>query len=66
MSNEQGKWKDILVSKCSMESNLRQLPVKFQSRWWRDLSKTCGEGEESGWFQAALHWKVGSGDKVRF
>jgi len=30
------------------------------------LSKIYGEGEEEGWFQATLQWKIGSGDKVTF
>jgi len=40
--------------------------MKFQSWWWRDLSKICGEGEDVSWFQETLLWKLGFEDKVRF
>jgi len=40
--------------------------MKFQSWWWRDLSKVCGEEEGVDWFQEALGWRVGVGDKARF
>jgi len=66
LSNEQGKWKDILVSKYSMESGRRPSQEKPQSWWWRDLSKICGEGVEEGWFQSVVQWKAGFGDKVKF
>ena len=26
----------------------------------------CGEGHEGGWFQKAIIWRIGAGDKVRF
>jgi len=40
--------------------------VKYQSWWWRDLSKVCREGGGFGCFQEELGWKLGSGDKARF
>jgi len=48
VSKEQGKWKDILASKYDLESGRSQTNVKFQSWWWRDLSKVCGDGEDQG------------------
>jgi len=63
LSEEKGKWKDILLSKYSpgTVSNSKTL-----SWWWKDLSKASEEGEEEGWFPKHVAWKVGSGDKVRF
>ena len=66
VSNEQGKWKDILEPKYGVDTNCSQVQMKFQSWWWKDLSNIRGEGEEVSWFQEALLWKVGSRDKVRF
>jgi len=40
--------------------------VKFQTWWWKDLSKVCREGGGVGWFQEELVWKLGGGDKARF
>jgi len=40
--------------------------MRLQSWWWKDLGKVCGEGDGDGWFQEAVGWKVGSGDKARF
>jgi len=42
------------------------LPVKYQSWWWRDLTRICREGGGDGWFQDEVGWKIGSGDKIRF
>jgi len=42
------KWKDILKSKYVSETGSRQLGLKYQSWWWRDLIKVCGEGEQEG------------------
>ena len=53
MSDEGGKWKDILQSKYGTEEGRRQVGLKYQSWWWRDLTKVCGEGEEEGWFHKA-------------
>jgi len=66
VSEERGKWKDILISKYGAESCRHQMPKKYQSWCWRDLSKVCGEGNVEGWFKEALVWKLGVGDKVRF
>jgi len=66
VSGNQSKWKDILMSKYGMKMDWRQTSVKFQSRWWRDLCIVYGDGEEDYWFQKAIRWKIGSGDKVRF
>ena len=66
MSEEQGKWKDIVVSKYGADPAGRQSSLKYQLWWWRDLCKACGDGVEEGWFKEALVWKVGSGDKLRF
>ena len=60
------KWKDILVSKYGLKLGRSQSNVNFQSWWWRDLCKVCGDGEDQGWFQEALVGKVGSGDIIRF
>jgi len=42
-----------------------QLRSKYQSWWWKDLTKICGEGVAHGWFQKAIGWKVGNGAVVR-
>ena len=64
ISEEKGRWKELLVSKYGVDLECRQAPIKVQSWWWRDLHKVCTEGE--GWFNQQVVWKVGSGDKVRF
>ena len=65
-SDEKGKWKDVLISKYGTTNGNVRSQWKMQSWWWKDLKKVCGEGEGRGWFQQALTWKVGIGDKVRF
>ncbi|XP_068466531.1 uncharacterized mitochondrial protein AtMg00310-like [Phaseolus vulgaris] len=66
VSEEKGRWKDLLVSKYGMNLDRSLGPVKFQSWWWRDLQKVCTEGEGGGWFHNQLVWKVGGGEKVNF
>ena len=66
MSQDKGKWKEVLESKYGVELECPHLPVKYQSWWWRDLIKVCKEGSGEGWFQKEVHWKIGRGDKVRF
>jgi len=66
MSEEEGKWKDILKSKYVSETGSRQLGLKYQSWRWRDIIKVCGEGEQEGWFHKAVGWKVGDGGIARF
>ena len=66
MSQERGKWKDVLESKYGAELEGLHLPVKYQSWWWRDIVKMCMEGGGDGWFQEEVRWKLGRGDKVRF
>ena len=66
ISEEKGRWKEMLVSKYGLGSEVSQTPVRLQSWWWRDLSKACGEGGDEGWVQNEVGWKVGCGDKVRF
>jgi len=66
ISQDKGKWREVLESKYGVELECPQLPVKYQSRWWRDLVKVCREGGGEGWFQKEVHWKLGRGDKVRF
>ena len=51
----------MLLSKYDSDLDHNQINVKLHSLWWRDLSKSCGEGEDVGWFQGALWWKVGGG-----
>ena len=65
MNDERGKWKDILVSKYGSEVGRSHARLKWQSWWWRDLSKACGEGEDE-WFQKSVVWKVGDGGNVKF
>ena len=66
ISEEKGRWKELLVSKYGMDLECLQAPIKVQSKWWRDLHKVCMEGEGVGWFHQQVVWKVGRGDKVRF
>ncbi|XP_068486393.1 uncharacterized protein [Phaseolus vulgaris] len=66
ISEEKGRWKEMLFSKYGVDLECRQASIKVQSWWWRDLQKVCTEGEGEGWFNQQVVWKVGSGDKVRF
>jgi len=66
MSDEKGKWKDILESKYMVTSGNSQVRPCNQSWWWRDLEKICKDGNGVGWFQQAVTWNVKSGDSVRF
>jgi len=66
MSDEKGKWKDILESKYSATSGNDHARPCYQSWWWRDLEKICREGNGEGWFQQAVTWNVRSGDLVHF
>ena len=59
MSDEGGKWKDILVSKYGTETDRGETRQRYQSRWWKDLAKVCGEGDEEDWFHKAILWRVG-------
>lgn len=65
LSNEKGRWKDLLEFKYGSGSEVMQTPLKLQSWWWRDLDKVCREGGEDGWFQAEIGWKLGRGDKEK-
>jgi len=50
MSQDKGKWKEVLESKYGVELACPHVPVKYQSWWWRDLVKVCREGGGEGWF----------------
>ena len=39
---------------------------KFSSMWWKDLCRSCGEGEVSSWVNRSFVWKLGEGDQARF
>ena len=66
ISEEKGRWKELLASKYGVELESSQTPVKFKSWWWRDLFKVCREGGGDGWFKEELGWKLGGEDKVKF
>ena len=66
MSDEKGKWKDILESKYMVTSDNYQVRPCNHSWWWKDLEKICREGNGVGWFQQAVKWNVRSRDLVRF
>jgi len=66
MSEEKGKWKEILVSKYYNGTVSIQGCGKNHSWWWSDLGKVCEEGEGEGWFRNHVSWKVGNGDKIMF
>ena len=66
MSDEKGKWKDILESKYMIKSGISHVQPCYHSWWWRDLEEICREGNGVGWFQQAVTWNVRSGDLVRF
>ena len=66
VSNEEGRWKDLLATKYGMVTEGLRTPVKTQSWWWRDLQKVCKEGGGEGWFQQHIAWKLEGGDKVKF
>ncbi|XP_068486340.1 uncharacterized protein [Phaseolus vulgaris] len=65
ISNEGGKWMEIISSKYSSSAENMHLRSKDQSWWWKDIIKVCGEGVANGWFQKAIGWKVGNGAVVR-
>jgi len=66
LSQESGRWKELLGSKYGLEFESPQTPVRLQSWWWRDLSKVCGEGGGKSWFQEEISWELGCGDKAKF
>ena len=66
ISQEVGKWKEVLLSKYGGRLDCPCIPVKQQSWWWRDLVKVCREGGGDRGFQEEVRWKLGRGDKVRF
>jgi len=66
LSEEKGKWKEILASKYYTGGVRTQDSSNYYSWWWRDLSRACDEGEGDKWFQKSIEWKVGASDKVRF
>ena len=66
MSEENGKWKQILLSKYGSGVGTNQGSGSQNSWWWSDLGKVCDEGEGEGWFHNHVAWKVGNGDKIRF
>ena len=66
LSDEKGRWKDILESKYEEGSEGTYSYLKLQSWWWRDLHKVCMEGGGQGCFQAEMGWKLGCGDRVKF
>jgi len=51
-----GSWKSLDDRKCGQR----------ESRWWNDLRKVCGLGEERTWFEESVTWKVGSGTIIKF
>jgi len=63
---ERGKWKEIIESKYGSGTDQSPIPIKYQSWWWRDLIKVCGEESSMGWFHKEIKWKIGVGDKIRF
>ena len=48
ISQEKGKWKEVLLSKYGAELECSLIPVKYQSWWWRDIVKVCKEGGGEG------------------
>ena len=60
LSEEKGKWKKILVSKYNMEGLGSEVSSNYSSWGWKDLSRTCGEGDGEGWFHKSIGWKCWS------
>jgi len=60
MSEEKGKWKEILLSKYYSGDGSNQGYGSQHSWWWSDLGKACDEGEGEGWFHNHVAWKVGN------
>lgn len=54
VSEKRRKWKEILISKYGIDSGQIHTQTKYQSWWWKNLSKVYGEGEKMGWFQKAI------------
>jgi len=40
--------------------------TKGESRWWKDLSKVCANGEDKDWFEEKITWKVRSRNRILF
>jgi len=59
ISQEKGKWKEVIHSKYGAELECLHIPIKHQSCWWRDIVRVCREGGGVGWFQEELQWKLG-------
>ena len=66
LSEEKGKWKEILTSKYYTGGVRNEVSGNYSSWWWKDLSRACSDGECDGWFQKSVVWNVGASDKVRF
>ena len=47
ISQEKGKWKEVLLSKYGLQLDDTQIPVKYQSWWWRDIKKSVGREKEN-------------------
>jgi len=48
LSEGKGNGKIFFLSQYDPELGHSQINMKSQSWWWRDLSKSCGEGEDGG------------------
>ena len=48
ISQEEGRWKELLDSKYGLEPGSVHTLVKLQSWWWKDLYKVCKEEEKDG------------------
>ena len=40
LSDEKGKWRNILISKYGVEYSCSKINLKYQSRWWRVYVKS--------------------------
>jgi len=59
MRGEKGLWKEVLLSEYGMDLEQSRSNEKKYFWWWRDLCKSCGEGEDVCWFHSAIGWKWG-------
>jgi len=63
----QGLWKKVNVSKYSIGGKICvDCRNRYDSWWWTDVCKICGEGKPENWFDKAIQWRIGMGDKIQF
>ncbi|XP_068504370.1 uncharacterized protein [Phaseolus vulgaris] len=58
ISQEEGRWKELLDSKYGLEPGSVHTLVKLQSWWWKDLYKEQTVGEVGLWINSDWRWRL--------